>query len=232
MRMGHISMATTDSMDRDTDKGARPEVPVWDPLVRVGHWLLVAGFAAAYLSEGEPTWFHSWAGYLVAAIVVVRTLWGFVGPRRARFSDFVGAPRAALGYLGRLVSGRSERHLGHSPAGGLMVVVLLLCLGATALSGMATLAVEEGEGPLAPLLAQESTLSLPAPIASARADEDEEGEGYERGGESSEAFEEIHEFLANLTLVLVLLHVGGVIVASVAHRENLVRAMVTGRKRR
>jgi hypothetical protein len=76
-------------------------------------------------------------------------LWGFVGPRRARFADFVTGPGRVLGYLRDLLTGRAERHLGHSPAGGAMTVALLFALAVTALSGMATLAVEEGQGPLA-----------------------------------------------------------------------------------
>lgn len=45
-----------------------------------------------------------------------------------------------------------------------------------------------------------------------------------------EAFEEVHEVLANAWLLLVVVHVIAVVLSSVAHRENLVRAMVTGYK--
>jgi cytochrome b len=197
-------------------------VRVWDPLIRIGHWVLVVAFATAYLTEGAPQWLHTFAGYAIAVTVAVRILWGFVGPRRARFTDFVTGPGRVLGYLRDLVSGRAERHVGHSPAGGAMTVALLFALALTALSGMATLAVEEGEGPLAGIVTEQS---LPSFMA-----EDEHHEPGEPG-ESGEALEEVHELAANASLLLILLHLGGVIWASRAHGENLVRAMINGRKR-
>ncbi|WP_223422306.1 cytochrome b/b6 domain-containing protein [Tateyamaria pelophila] len=203
-------------MAKPADTGT---VRVWDPLIRIAHWALVAGFAIAYLTEGEPQWLHSYAGYIIAVVVVLRLAWGFVGPRSARFSDFVTGPGQVIAYLRGLVTGRAKRHIGHSPAGGAMTVALLLALALTALSGMATLAVEDGEGPLAGLVTAQS---LPAWAM--------EDEDY-GDGETGEAFEEIHEIAVNATLLLIVLHVAGVVVASMVHHENLVRSMLTGRKR-
>jgi len=197
---------------------------VWDPLIRIGHWVLVAGFATAFLTEGEPEWLHVYAGYAIAATVALRIVWGFIGPRRSRFSDFVRGPGRVAGYLARLVTGRAERHVGHSPAGGAMTVALLFALALTALSGMATLAVEEGRGPLAGVI---DAQSLPAWTL--------EEEHHHRGGhdedESGEVVAAIHEAAANATLILILLHLAGVAWASRAHGDNLVRAMIDGRKR-
>lgn len=99
---------------------------VWDPLVRFGHWALVAAFAVAYFSAeeeaGGPDPLHVWGGYAVGGIVVLRVLWGFVDPPPARFSDFICGPVKALRYLVDLLRGRSEGYLGHSPAGGAMVI--------------------------------------------------------------------------------------------------------------
>jgi cytochrome b len=207
---------------------------VWDRVVRVGHWVLVGGFAIAYLTEGEPEWLHTWAGYAVAATVALRVVWGFVGPQRARFSDFVTGPGRAFAYLKGLLQGTAPRYVGHSPAGGLMAIALLAALAGTTWTGMILYAQEENAGPLAPWYGgQTAAIEAPALIASARADEDGEDGEHEGGrrGEGEGSVEELHETLANATLILILLHVAGVVVASRAHDENLVRAMIDGRKR-
>jgi cytochrome b len=199
---------------------------VWDPLVRFGHWTLVAAFAAAYLSAeeeaGAPDPLHEWGGYVVGAIVVLRVLWGFVGPRHARFSDFVCGPVEALVYLRDLLLGRSRRYLGHSPAGGAMVVALLFFLAATVATGLMARR-DQGQGPLA------HNGAMLASSAHADADETMRGTRPEGGPES--AMGELHGVLANITLGLVVLHILGVALASIVHRENLVLAMVNGRKR-
>ena len=181
-------------------------VRVWDPLVRVFHWSLVAAFATAYIVEDDLLGVHVWAGYLVLVLIAVRLVWGVIGTRHARFTDFVRGPRQVLGYLGDALRSNAKRYLGHNPAGGAMVIALLLLVGATGLSGMALYGTQELSGPLAPLMA-----GLPAFW----------------GG----VFEEMHEVLANLTLVFIVAHVAGVLFSSLSHHENLIRSMFTGRKR-
>ena len=195
------------------------EVAVWDPLVRLFHWSLVISFCAAWFSEGE--WFesideslggellqgiHVWAGYTIAGLLLFRLLWGFVGPRHARFSDFVCRPSAVLAYVRDVLTRRARRTLGHNPAGGAMIVALLLSLSATIVSGLALYGADKGLGPLAGLLAESSDSLI-------------------------DTLEESHEAATNFTLLLVAGHLLGVVWESLLHRENLVRAMFTGRKR-
>lgn len=203
-------------------------IKVWDPLVRFGHWALAAAFVVAWFSGEESLRTHVWAGYAVAAIVGIRIAWGFVGPRNARFRSFVRAPAATLAYLRDIATGRAKRYVGHNPAGGAMIAALLLCLVVTSVSGFAIYAIEEGAGPMTGL--------FQADAGSGRHDGDDDDDeregGRQHGSERAEEFwEELHELFANLTLALVVLHIAGVATASIAHRENLVRAMVTGRKR-
>lgn len=108
-------------------------VRVWDPLVRVFHWTLAAAFLGAFLLE-DPRGLHRGLGYVAAAAVAVRIVWGLVGPGHARFADFVPTPAGFLGYARASFAGRERRYLGHNPAGGAMVVALLavvLTLGVT-----------------------------------------------------------------------------------------------------
>jgi cytochrome b len=205
-------------MESPTSSTTTTQVSVWDPFVRVGHWLIVGGFLVAYLTEDDLLTVHVWAGYLVGVIVCLRIVWGFIGSKHARFRDFLYSPRQAFSYLLDVVRRRAKRYLGHSPAGAVMVYALLVAILATTFSGLVVYAYDKHEGPLAGAIANRYVGMT-----------DEE---RDRASESVEAFwEETHEVLANLTVFLVVLHIGGVALSSIAHRENLVRAMVTGRKR-
>lgn len=223
-----------------TTPDAPGDIRVWDPLVRLFPWSLVAGFATAYLSgEAEAPDLHVIAGYAIGGLVLFRLLWGFTGPRHARFRDFVFPPATVLGYTRELLRGQARRYLGHNPLGGAMVVVMLVVLGVTTLSGLWFYAVHRQQGPFAGLVAGTATL---APISAAHAHgkekhrerdarDDEHGKD-DRGKDAREEFwGEVHETSADLTLLLVALHVGGVVLSSWLHRENLVRAMISGRKR-
>lgn len=206
---------------------------VWDPFVRVSHWTLAGAFLAAYAIEDEILTLHAWLGYLAGSVVIVRVVWGLVGPRVARFSDFLHPPRIVLGYLADLAFFRAKRYLGHSPAGGAMAVALWLGVAASVLSGVAAYAYQ-GKGPLAPYLGPASQVSAaPALIAPAIADDGERkrGEKKPRKSRAAKVWGEVHEALATVTLWLVVLHVAGVLWASLVHRENLTRGMIDGRKR-
>jgi cytochrome b len=181
-------------------------VLVWDPFVRLFHWALGAAVLVAFLTEDELLELHTWAGYTVLALIGARLVWGLIGPRYARWSQFVRGPRVTLGYIWDALHGRAARYLGHNPAGGAMVVALLVGLAATAISGLAVLGAGEFAGPLAPYL-----------------------EGV--SARTAHDLKEVHEFFAYATLILIPLHVLGVLLSSLEHRENLVRGMIDGYKR-
>ena len=210
-------------------KSIEPEtrqVKVWDPLVRIFHWSLVVAFTVAYLSGEEADDaldLHVWAGYAVLGLILLRIVWGLIGTRHARFSDFVYRPSTVLAYLRDLIRHRARRYLGHNPLGGAMAIALLVSLLAATVSGLALYAVEENAGPLAGLV---GGAGRPTAQTAGR-HEDATGQG----DKGEELLEEVHEFFSHFTLFLVFLHIGGVVVSSLVHKENLPRAMITGRKR-
>lgn len=177
--------------ERPASEPGPGRILVWDLPVRVFHWLIVLCFAGAYLTAERESWrlVHVTLGYTMAGLVLFRLLWGFMGTRYARFSNFIRGPRAVAAYLGSMLRGRTEHHTGHNPAGALAIVALLgLALAVTA-AGWATF--------------------------------------QDLGGEW---LEEVHEAAANIMLGVVGLHIAGVLLASWTHHDNLVAAMITGRK--
>lgn len=184
--------------DWDTVGAARaPAEPaaerqVWDPLVRLFHWGLVAAFLVAWATGDENNAVHIVAGYVVVGLLFLRVIWGFVGTQHARFSDFVRHPATVVAFLTDTLRMRAKRYVGHNPAGGAMVIAMLVLLGAISGSGyMLTTDAYWG----------------------------------------THWVKDVHEALVNLFFVLVALHLAGVVLASLEHRENLVRSMITGRKR-
>jgi len=174
------------------DRPAPANRIIWDPVVRLFHWTLALAFLLNYfvLEEGEEV--HEWVGYYCLAILVVRVVWGFVGPRNARFSDFFPTPSRVRHHLTLLRHGRIEEHDGHNPLGGLMILALMTCVALTGITGW--------------------MLELDAFW----------GEDWA---------EELHEVTANLTMLLVLVHVSAVLLFSWLGPVNLVRTMITGRRK-
>jgi cytochrome b len=167
-------------------------VKIWDPFVRVFHWSLVASFLVAWITAEDVRVLHEWAGYAAGSLIGLRLIWGMIGTRFARFSQFIRSPFAVAAYLRDIISGREARYLGHNPVGGLMILALIVTMATVCLTGwMQTTDAYFGV----------------------------------------DWVEEVHEAVASLMLGLVGIHVLGVVVTSLRHRENLVRAMITGRKR-
>ena len=151
-------------------------VKVWDSFVRIFHWSLVTAFIVAYLTEEDILSVHTLAGYVVLGLIILRLVWGFIGTPHARFSDFTYSLASIRHFLTDTLYLRAKRYLGHNPAGGAMIFLLLASLLMTVFSGFAVYGVENN-GPFAFFLAGA-------------------GEMVE------EVFEEIHEFFANFTLEL------------------------------
>ncbi|HAL37388.1 MAG TPA: cytochrome B [Polaromonas sp.] len=167
-------------------------IRVWDVFVRVFHWSIALCIGIAWLSSDNADTLHTTVGYISGGLVICRLIWGVIGSKYARFSQFVCSPGIVIGYLRAIFSHREARYLGHNPAGGAMIVALLLAVAATSISGW-MLTTDAYWGVL--------------------------------------WVQKVHRFLADSVSALVFFHVGGVVMASLHHRENLILAMLSGRKR-
>jgi len=181
-------------------------ITVWDLPTRLFHWLLVASVATCaatgfLLSTPWLRW-HFLAGFLLGGLMLFRLVWAFKGPQHSRWPGFLPSPAAVIAHLKAVLKGQPPHSQGHNPAGGAMILALLLTLSGIILTGFCALGGMFDQGPLAFALS------------------------FDLGG----AIKELHELLANLLLALAALHVAGVLVESRLLREALILTMITGRK--
>jgi cytochrome b len=185
--------------------GMDSERQVWDLPVRLCHWTLVAAVAGAWLTHAlgiNYFVYHVWCGYAVLVLVTFRIVWGIVGTRHARFWNFLRAPRPTARYGWDLLRGRVTHYAGHNPLGAWMVLLLLLALFAQALLGLFGNDEIYNLGPLNGYVS------------------------YDRGIELTS----LHRRLFYWIVAAITLHVAAILYHRIAHKEHLVRAMITGRK--
>ncbi|HLI13910.1 MAG TPA: cytochrome b/b6 domain-containing protein [Alphaproteobacteria bacterium] len=176
---------------------------IWDAPTRLFHWLAAVLVAAAY-ATWRLNWmdWHARAGYALLTLVVFRLLWGGFGSETARFSRFIASPRAAARHLMRLFRREPDRQVGHNPAGGWMVLLLLALLLGETLTGLYVNNDVADVGPLTEL--------VPAPVAN--------------------LISALHDILWQALAAAVALHILIVLVYWAVKRHNLVLPMITGRK--
>jgi cytochrome b len=215
-------------------------VKVWDLFVRLFHWLLVAGIISQLATAEDMKSVHVSVGYIITILLILRIIWGIVGSRHARFTDFIYPPADILTYLKRLIKGRPRHYIGHNPAGGAMVCALLVILLLTALTGLMTRGAE-GKGPMsrhsqytaARAWADDHPFRDDDDASHHDSKEENANDLHSHAGNKTRAhfWKEVHETLAGISLFLIGLHICGVLASSYVHRENLILAMITGRKK-
>src|SRR5665811_1617209 len=188
----NASQSELEELDTEDISEERNEVTqskVWGLPIRVVHWAIVVAFFLPFVMEDDALLMHEGFGYAAGALVVVRILYGIAGPEEARLRHLMFAPTEALRYLLDLVRLRPEKYRLHTPAGGVMVIVLFLMVVATAGSGAG---VAFGSG---------------------------------------DVWEEAHEGLANLTVLLIMLHIAGTTATSLVQREVPFLPIIDGGRR-
>jgi len=198
-------LAVPDPLDSDAAPPRPPRrVMVWDLPTRVFHWTVAGAVVLGWLTaEGTGAWFalHRLAGAVILVALLFRVVWGVAGSRHSRFGDFVRPWPAVRAHLAAVLRLAPRRHVGHTPAGGWMIVALLVMLAAVAVSGLFA-AAHDVAGPLARL--------LPAALSGLAT--------------------EVHGIAFDILLFLVVMHLCGVLIEGALTGERLVRAMWTGRK--
>ena len=208
------------SAGRQTGTGAAIAPPdPWDPVLRLSHWLIAAAVIINGLISEPGGTLHIWIGWIAMAVLVIRLVWGFIGPREARFNSFLPDPRAAVSHLFSLVRGKPKEYPSHNPAGAIMVYALWACLATVIATG---LIMTDAKTPIT--IAQERAAVEQGDWSILAGD----SKGDEASGTSGEIVKAIHETAANLMLILALVHVAGVAAESYALRRNLVRPMIKG----
>lgn len=191
---------------------------VWDLPLRLFHWLLVISIAGSWYTaeksaEGEfveigdmflgYAQIHFYIGYWTLGLIAFRLIWGFVGPRHARFSSFITGPSRTMTYLRSLGSPSYKPVAGHNPLGAWSVVLLLAIVSAQAISGLFII---------------DNTEIYPAP--------------FHQSVEYATAakLQSFHFFNFDVLLWAIGLHVAAILFYLVVKHQNLIAAMITGRK--
>ena len=181
-------------------------IAIWDLPTRLFHWSLVllVGCNLFFVSPrgGWQTPVHFISGFCIAGLLLFRIIWGFVGSPRSHFADFLRPWHTVKAYIVRLVRLRPPHSIGHNPLGGWMIGVLLATLIAMILTGVFA-AGRRAAGPFAHLLPPSFSHTLG----------------------------QIHGLISNLLIGLLAVHVAGVLTDWLLTRDNLVKAMITGRKK-
>ncbi len=195
----------------------------WDPVVKLTHWTVVAAVLANGLITEAGSAPHLWVGYTLAATLILRLIWGVIGPAEARFSAFPPSPGRALAHVREIVAGRRTEHASHNPLGALMVYAIWSVLAVIVVTGVLMVSA-----PAAPERAGASPAAVVATL-------DRDGDDHEEAGEADEEHEEgplteIHEAAVNLLYGLIVLHIAGVVFETRRRGRRIVLAMLPGRR--
>ena len=176
---------------------------VWDLPLRLFHWLLVASMTASYVTAKlgfDWMQWHFYLGYWTIGLLVFRVLWGFFGPRHARFSSFIHAPGAIWLYMKGMFRRDTARSIGHNPVGGLMVILMLFLVAVQATTGLFTTDDVVWAGPYNPSVSSSTASTLST----------------------------IHSINFNIIIGVVCLHIAAILFYALYKRQNLVVPMLHG----
>ena len=177
---------------------------VWDAPTRLFHWAIVVLMTFSYVcAMKEWNQLHFLSGYTVLALLLFRAAWGFIGSETSRFRNFLRSPAAGLAHLAAFGKREPDTEIGHNAAGGWMVLAMLAALFVQVGTGLFSNNDIDAKGPLAHLVSKGT----------------------------SDWLSGVHATSFYVLLALVVLHIAAIIAYAAIPRHDLVRAMVTGKKR-
>lgn len=194
----------------------------WDPIVRITHWAVAAVVVVNRLIVEGGSWAHVWIGLGLAGLLLLRWVWGLVGPVEARFTAFLPSFRGVVQHLDDLRNGRLTQHRSHNPLGALMVYALWGTMAVVIASGVAMTGFPPKD---------HVEMASATPSSSAVGHEAEAGDGEEGEHQGEGPAEEIHELAANILLGLAVLHLAGVAFEVRRRGRQVVTAMIDGGER-
>jgi cytochrome b len=178
---------------------------IWDIPTRLFHWLLaiciVAQWATAELADDLMNW-HFYIGYFTLGLIIFRLVWGFIGPRHARFSQFLVSPTKSWHYFKNLLLRKEKSYPGHNPVGGLIVPVVIIVIGIQAISG---------------LFATDDVLHSGPYMSSV-------------GTDMQATLDWLHHKTFDLITVIIVVHLLALIWHKFVAKDHIIKAMLTGEK--
>ena len=182
----------------------RLSMRVWDAPTRLFHWAVVLLIACSYASiYYDRLDLHFLSGYAMLALLLFRLAWGFVGSETSRFSQFMRSPIAGFRHLRQFTRREPDDQVGHNAAGGWMVLILLGDIALQVTLGLFSNDDLLNEGPLSHLVSKQLSNRLTI----------------------------WHGWNFNVILGLITLHVVAILAYALVKKHNLLRPMITGRKR-
>jgi cytochrome b len=178
---------------------------VWDLPLRLFHWLFATSIIACWITaEAGFDWMqvHFWLGYWTIGLLIFRVIWGFIGPRHARFSSFVATPAAMWRYLRSMTNGANITTVGHNPLGGIMVIAMLILVTIQSVTGLFATDEIVWSGPYSPAVSKDTARTLTT----------------------------LHHTNFNWILAAVALHVTAIAFYGIVKKQNLIASMLTGHK--
>ncbi len=196
---------------KPTTSSIRLPMRVWDAPIRLFHWLLVVVMLVSYGSvsfatgsmAGQLMKLHIWSGEAALFLLTFRLIWGFIGGDTARFANFIRTPLEGLRHLAHVRERSEDNQIGHNPAGGWMVMIMIGLLAVQIVTGLFANDDGNSTGPLARFITKDSSDTLSA----------------------------LHSVNFNFLIAAAALHVLVIGVYARVKGQNLVVPMITGKKR-